>query len=1053
MFHSRRKAVALAATGAVAALVVAGLPASAGSRDLIDRLEAAEAAKVLPPSMSLDAKGSFIVRLKAAPVASVAANKAAARDAVLKGQASAIDAAKKLGGTVGMRYADAINGFVFTGTGRAALALAKNSSIEGISPVMQYTVENADAHVHTGSAAAWDETGYTGTGVKVAIIDSGIDYYHATFGGTGKAAYDADDNTIIEPGTFPTAKVIGGYDFVGDAYDARYPDNPDNAAKPDADPRDCSVFNGVEASAGGHGSHVAGTAAGFGVNSDGTTFTGPWTAASQAGLKIGSGSAPEASLLAYRVFGCNGSTGSDIVIAAINAAVAAGAGVINMSLGSSFGRSDSSYDAAIQNAVKAGTVVVCSAGNSGPNPYITGSPGSTRAALSVAAIDGHPETDGTYIATMTDDGSKVPVQPTPSTGNPPASGTMAPVGDWNIKLTSTTQYVASVRRLGCNASDYKDADGNSLVAGKIAVVQRGSCTFSVKQANMVANGAIMGIIVNRHDQSTNFVVMSGVTNAIPMVAAAFYASKANEAAGISTQSFWGTSTGRTATFGIGKWQNPNFTYPASFTSGGPRYGDAGFKPDIAAPGVNIRSAHVGSGNDYVDYSGTSMASPHTAGAVALVRQAHPSWTAAQVKAAMVNSASRDAAKLTATTRITGNGLVQPNAAIGNGVLIYPSTIVKDGDTSLSYGVREEASASTQRQITVANLSGSSQTIAMSAMFEGAPAGATMTFNKNSITLGAGKSTLVTATLNLSSEYMAARGASSSTIKTLYGQVIATRGDGKVSTLPFNAVPASRSAVSAKRVGNDLQLKNNGGAYGSADLWELLMVDKKDTPSGVDLKSLGAQYYRESDLGVSASSDKFVLFNLSTHNMIYNPADTQWWIDIDTTGDGNADFELFMFDSGYMGGGSFNGQIGTYLYYLDAASGTWKAKSGAYTIFRPLNSSSLQVGFKTSALCDGGAADDTACAAAPSQNMSWRVTSIGAVDWNDNVDYNDTISGTVNPANPVRSWGDWADLNPGASSSFPLSTRALAAGEKRTLGWQVVLAENRAGLQSSEIYGF
>ncbi len=1029
MFHSRRKAVALAATGAVAALVVAGLPASAGSRDLTDRLEAAEAAKFLPPSMSLDAKGSFIARLKAAPVAATARDKAAAREAVLKGQAAAIDAAKKLGGTVGMRYADAINGFVFTGTGRAALSLAKNSAIEGISPVMQYTVDNAVANVQTGAAATWEDTGYTGKGVKVAIVDSGIDYYHTMFGGAGKAAYDADDSTIIEEGSFPTAKVVGGYDFVGDAYDARYPSDPSKAAVPDADPRDCSVFGGVEASAGGHGSHVAGTAAGYGVNSDGTTFTGPWTAASQAGLKIGSGSAPEASLLAYRVFGCNGSTGSDIVIAAINAAVAAGAGVINMSLGSSFGRSDSAYDTAIQNAVKAGTVVVASAGNSGPNPYITGSPGSTKAALSVAALNKN-NTPGA-VDLIPEIGNKVVGLVPAGDGKLPPS----PVQLYSVNLANATN------KLGCTASAFQDADGNSLVTGKLVAIQRGTCTFVTKEASAFANGAAGVVLFN----NTTGALSPAWNNTVPVLVGASTSSTTLNT--MITRAY--LAHGQMVTL-----SGYNVGIAASFTSGGPRYGDAGFKPDIAAPGVSINSTKVGSGDAGVNYSGTSMAAPHTAGAVALVRQAKPKWTAAQVKAAMVNGASRNSAFITQDTRLTGNGIVRPKDSITNGVLVYPVSLTKDGDTSLSYGVQEGSSASVRRQIVVANLSGASQTINLSTTFDAAATGAEMSFSSNDFTLASGQTYLVNATLTLGANYMASRGQASSTIKTLYGQVKATRAsDGMVSTLPFNAVPASRSAVTAKKVGNQLQFTNSGGSYGSADLWELLMADKKDTPAGVDLKSLGAAYYTEAEVGLSASSNKFVLFNVSTHNMIYNPADTQWWIDIDTTGDGNPDFELFMFDAGYMGTGSFSGQIGTYLYYLDATTGTWKSKAGAYTIFRPLNSSILQVGFQTSALCDGGGSGDTACAAAADQNLSWRVTSFGAVDWNDNMDYNDTISGTVKPASPIRSWGDWADLNPGDTSAFTLGTRALAAGEKRTLGWQVVFAENRAGLQTSEIYGF
>lgn len=1023
MIYARRKAVAIAATGAIAAVVFAGMPATAGGRDRTDGPEAAAPTSVLPDRLNSAVTGTYIVELKAgAAVDAAASARSAARSEALKAQQPIVDQAKSLGATIGQRYADVVNGFAFTGTGRVASALARNSAVASVSKIASYAPDNSVAAVQVGAASAWENTGYTGKGVKVAVIDSGIDYYHANFGGSGLAAYNADDSTVIEPGTFPTAKVVGGYDFVGDGYDAR---DAAKVAVADPDPRDCSVYGGAAASAGGHGSHVAGSVAGYGVNTDGTTYRGPLTAAAIAGLKIGPGMAPEASLLAYRVFGCNGSTGDDIIVAAINRAVADGAGVINMSLGSSFGRSSGTEQTAIANAVKAGVVVVASAGNSGPNPYITGAPAAAPAALSVAALN--KNTAPANVDIVPSSGTKVVTAPA-GTGAVPADGLTV----YSTNLANATKSV------GCTNATLQDSDGNSLVTGKLVAISRGSCTFVTKEAVAYANGAA-GVILINNAAGSIVPAWNGLLPVLVVTGATVSALNASLNAVYAMH-------GKTVTF-----SKYNYGLVASFSSGGPRYGDAGFKPDIAAPGVSIRSTAVGTGDGYADFSGTSMAAPVTAGSIALVRQAKPSWSAVQVKAAVVNTASRDSNLLVQNTRLTGNGIVQPKAAIENGVLIYPGTATKDGDTSLSFGVREDASVTTNRDITIANTTGSSQTITLSSTFEGSPAGATMTFSKTEVTLAAGRATNVTATLSLSADFMKARGGASTSVNSLFGQVIGTRADGKTATVPFSAVALARSAVSVKTSGTTVNLSNNSAVAGVADNYEWLMAGGKTAGAVADLKSLGAQYYPESVFGLSGGANKFVIFNLSLWNQIYNPADTQWFIDIDTTGDGLADFELFMFDSGYMSTGSFNGQVGTYLYYYNAASGTWKSKSGAYTLSSNVNTSIFQVGVKTSALCDGPASGTGSCTA--SQSASFRITGVGAQGWDDSYDEMATISGTVKPSNPIRSNGDWADVAAGGTGSFTLSTRALAAGEKKTLGWSVVSYGNRFGLQSNEIYGF
>ena len=127
---------------------------------------------------------------------------------------------------------------------------------------------------------------------------------------------------------------------------------------------------------------------------NGSTYTGPYNATTISGNSwtIGPGVAPKADIYGLRVFGCEGST--DVVVDAIEWAVDHDMDVINMSLGSSFGTADDPSAVASTNAAKAGVIVVASSGNSGPNQYITGSPGTADGALSVAANDSSPSVPG-----------------------------------------------------------------------------------------------------------------------------------------------------------------------------------------------------------------------------------------------------------------------------------------------------------------------------------------------------------------------------------------------------------------------------------------------------------------------------------------------------------------------------------------------------------------------------------------------------------------------------------------------------------------------------------
>src|SRR3984885_134547 len=218
------------------------------------------------------------------------------------------------GGKVLAHYHDALNGMKIEIARGELAGLTDLPGVVQVVDVPKYKMKNAVSVPYIGAPEVWQGVpGFRGEKVKIAIIDTGVDYTHANFGGPGTVAAftqaAATSTQPADPAMFgPKApKVKGSTDLVGDDYDA---DDPTSVPVPDPNPLDCN----------GHGSHVSGTAAGFGVTNDGVTYHGPYNeAAYAAGFGIGPGVAPLADLYMVRVFGCTGST--DVVAEAIDWAV------------------------------------------------------------------------------------------------------------------------------------------------------------------------------------------------------------------------------------------------------------------------------------------------------------------------------------------------------------------------------------------------------------------------------------------------------------------------------------------------------------------------------------------------------------------------------------------------------------------------------------------------------------------------------------------------------------------------------------------------------------
>jgi len=556
---------------------------------------AATAARRLEPSL-LGATGRqrVIVRLTQ-PAAAQAEGPAAqglARQAAqvqqgaVIGAARALDANARVLGTLKI----VLNAVMLDIDAAALPALAANPNVAAISLVRDYELDLSETVEYIGATKLHD-MGYDGTGIIVAVIDSGIDYTHIAFGGSGDPAdFAANDPTIIEPGSFPTAKVIGGYDFVGSNW-------PNTAEEPDEDPLD-------DGDGGGHGTHVADIIGGeLGV-------------------------APGASLYALKVCSSVSTSCSGIaMMQALEFAVDPNndgntddhVDVLNMSIGSNYG--DPRFDdasQAVNNAAAIGVLSVVSAGNSGDKPYSHGTPGAASAALSVAQ---------TEVPSAKQDVMEV-VVPEAIAGQYPAVWQ-----PWSVPLSESGAVEGPLQ--------YGDSDGDNLngcapfdgdMTGMIVLVDRGACNFTLKISNISQAGALAGIIglVAPGDPFTG---ADGGDR--PIDIPGFMISQAN-----ATMLKDALAEGEV----IVSFDPANgislVGHIVGSSSRGPSTGTNEAGPDIGAPGASV-SALAGTGTGTEVFGGTSGAAPMVTGSAALLMQAYPDRSWAEIRAVLMNTAETD----------------------------------------------------------------------------------------------------------------------------------------------------------------------------------------------------------------------------------------------------------------------------------------------------------------------------------------------------------------------------------------------------------------------------
>ena len=521
--------------------------------------------------------------------------------------------------------------------------------VEEVTASISYRKALDEALPLSNVPSAWNHPGIggeenAGVGIKIGIIDTGIDITHPMF----------QDPSLTPPGGFPrfteptlaclksderftNRKIIVARNYIS------LLGNPDPNC--DAEDRD------------GHGSFVAAAAAG-------RRATAPL--ASIAGV------APKAFLGSYKVFGTPGTNDTasvEALLKAIDDAVNDGMDVINLSVGAPTNNlpQNDLLSQAVATAVASGVTVVVAAGNEGPGTGTIVSPGISPAAITVGSAS-----NARLFAHLLTVSAPAPV--------PPELATIAAVPGNGPEITSpvgpaSLLDVASLDPTGIVCSSLP---GGSLI-GKMALIQRGGCNFSVKIRNAFQAGAIAALIYNNQRNQPAISMNVEAATQIPAV-------MIGNREGIGLREFLAAAgAGAEALLG-GRLQaipmTPN--QMAGFSARGPST-DFGIKPDLVAPGTNVYSATqraYPSGEQFDPSgfgisSGTSFSVPIVAGAAALVKQVMPQFTPNQIKSALVNTAVKQVSSSQGGmvgVLARGNGLLDLAAALNTPVTVSPTSI-------------------------------------------------------------------------------------------------------------------------------------------------------------------------------------------------------------------------------------------------------------------------------------------------------------------------------------------------------------------------------------------
>jgi len=580
--------------------------------------------------------------------------------------------------------------------------------------------------------AAWNALGgiqNAGAGIKIGILDTGIDKDHPAFRDASlamPAGYPKCRQQPVNDCAWTSTKIIVARSYV-DMIAAGYTTDPAETSRPDdLTPRDRV----------GHGTAAA-TIAGGGRN------TGPVTTIT--------GIAPKAYLGSYKIFGSpgvNDFTFGDVIIQALEDAFVDGMDIVSLSLGSPaiYGPTDTGSvcgeDAgqacdvraeAVQRAVAGGMTVVASAGNSGdegiefPTLGTVASPGTAPGAITVgAATNSHA-----FFQQVRVTGGGVPsdLQRIP-----------ALFGDGPLPSGTLTAPLRDVSKLGNDGRACAALAAGSL-NGAIALIERGDCFFSVKVNNAQAAGAA-GVVIYRTDFDYPFSPAGLGDTGIP-------AAMVGRTDGFALKDFLNTHPEREVTMDPALFSiDAQADDMADFSSRGPSMGLNAIKPEVVAVGTDMYTAtqsydpnsEMDDPSGYTVVQGTSFSGPMVAGAAALVKQRRPGLTPAQIKSAIVNTANPAVGDIDGPASVTamGAGKLNVGGAVNTTIMADPAT--------LSFGVIGPATLPVSLALRLSNSGTNLVNLNLAVQPRNSSPNASVTLSTTSVALGAGQQTAITVRL-------------------------------------------------------------------------------------------------------------------------------------------------------------------------------------------------------------------------------------------------------------------------------------------------------------------